>query len=80
MSEHKLIQVKDYADLRRDSSSKGIVNVSTEKLNDAKFKKKTVLEQKNHIKNLEERINSMETKLDKSIEKFEQIIQLLGEL
>lgn len=80
MDEKVLIPVNDYSDLRRDSFSRGVVNVSEDRLVEAKVRKEKILQEKVRLSVLEQRINTIEEKLDISIKKFDHVIDLLGKL
>lgn len=80
MKEKQLIPVEDNQDLVRDSLTGAIINISVSKLEEAKNRKLSLLREKAKITTLEQKLNSIENRLDDALDKFEQIIDLLGKL
>lgn len=80
MEEKKLALVKDHKDLRRDTITGAIVNICTEKLEQARLRKETALKEKLKLRTMEERLNTIESKMDSLIDRFEQTIEILGKL
>lgn len=80
MKEKQLIPVEDNQDLVRDSLTGAIINISVSKLEEAKNRKLSLLREKAKITTLEQKLNSIENRLDDTLDKFEQIIDLLGKL
>lgn len=66
-----LIPVEGYPNLYRNTETGTLINTDYAAVERAKLKKKKRIEEKERIKNLEDKINSLESKLDLILQKLD---------